>query len=118
VSIKAIIRNQAGEILVVKEDADAWGLPGGGMDHADADVHACLAREFREELRIANEFTERFLRVETRYQTHRKRWKMFIVYEVEMIGELAFSVGEGVTDARFMSVAEYNKDKSMSEPAV
>lgn len=33
VSIKALIKNDKGEILVVKEHQDKWEPPGGGLDH-------------------------------------------------------------------------------------
>lgn len=34
-SAKAAIRNDQNEILVIKEHADQWGLPGGGVDHGE-----------------------------------------------------------------------------------
>lgn len=33
VSVKALIKNDKNEILVVKESQDFWSLPGGGLDH-------------------------------------------------------------------------------------
>lgn len=35
VSAKAAIRNDQNEIPVIKEHADQWGLPGGGVDHGE-----------------------------------------------------------------------------------
>lgn len=50
VSLKAVIRNAAGELLVVKEKGQThWNLPGGGMDHGES-YHEALARELQEEI--------------------------------------------------------------------
>jgi 8-oxo-dGTP pyrophosphatase MutT (NUDIX family) len=57
VSLKAIIRNDKGEVLVVKENRSQWSLPGGGMDHGE-DVHDALKRELYEEALIEAPFHE------------------------------------------------------------
>ena len=35
VAVKAIIRNDAGDILLVKERTDSWSIPGGGLDYGE-----------------------------------------------------------------------------------
>jgi 8-oxo-dGTP diphosphatase len=63
-SIKAVVRNEAGNVLVVKEGGDTqWDLPGGGMDHGES-IHQALARELYEEVSLRGEFTYRILTVE------------------------------------------------------
>ena len=50
VSIKALIYNDAGQILVVKEDGRPyWDLPGGGMDFGET-IESSLKRELYEEV--------------------------------------------------------------------
>ena len=50
VSIKALIYNDAGQILVVKEiDRTYWDLPGGGMDFGET-IESSLKRELYEEV--------------------------------------------------------------------
>ena len=50
VSIKALIYNDAGQILVVKEDGRLlWDLPGGGMDYGET-FESALKRELYEEV--------------------------------------------------------------------
>ena len=50
VSIKALIYNDAGQILVVKEiDRTYWDLPGGGMDFGET-FESALKRELYEEV--------------------------------------------------------------------
>ncbi len=50
ISLKALIYNDAGQILVVKEiDRTFWDLPGGGMDFGET-IEESLKRELREEV--------------------------------------------------------------------
>lgn len=56
VSIKAVIYNDDGELLVVKEHGLNWGLPGGGLDFGETFEQA-LARELEEEVGYSGGFT-------------------------------------------------------------
>lgn len=57
ISLKALIVDSAGRVLMVKEKGrDWWGLPGGGMDHGES-IHDCLARELAEEVNLRGDFT-------------------------------------------------------------
>jgi mutator protein MutT len=90
VSIKAIIRNQEGKVLVLKEHQNKWELPGGGIDHGES-CHDCLRRELKEELNITNDFTETFNKIETQYMPSRPDkeldfWKMSIYFDVVISG--------------------------------
>ena len=50
ISLKALIYNDAGQILVVKEiDRTYWDLPGGGMDYGET-IESSLKRELLEEV--------------------------------------------------------------------
>ncbi len=50
ISLKALIYNDAGRILVVKEiNRTFWDLPGGGMDFGET-IESSLRRELREEV--------------------------------------------------------------------
>mgnify|MGYP000846557018 FL=1 len=50
ISLKALIYNDAGQILVVKEiDRTYWDLPGGGMDFVET-IESSLKRELYEEV--------------------------------------------------------------------
>lgn len=50
VTVKGLVRDEAGRLLFVRERGDSWDLPGGGLEHGEA-LHETLRREFREELR-------------------------------------------------------------------
>ncbi len=56
-SLKCLIRNDKGEILVVKEsERSFWDLPGGGMEHGET-ILAAIARELHEEVGYNGDFT-------------------------------------------------------------
>lgn len=107
VSAKAVIRNDIGEVLVVKEHQDKWELPGGGLDHNEG-IHECLRRELREELSITNDFTEEFLELKTQYMPSRPDkeldfWKMSMYFEVKIMGDFVVEPSEELTDARWVT---------------
>ena len=106
VSAKAIIRNDKGKVLVVKEHQDKWELPGGGLDHGE-NIHDCFKRELFEELRITNDFTEVFNKIETQYMQSQPDkeldfWKMSIYFDVKIIGDYTLILGEDLSEAKFM----------------
>lgn len=72
VSIKALIYNDAGQILVVKEDGrPLWDLPGGGMDYGETFESALKRELYREscmkKLAIRAIFAISFLTRRTRF---------------------------------------------------
>lgn len=63
ISLKGIIIDENGHVLAVKEsstDQSWWDLPGGGMDHGE-DIKTALAREMKEEVNLAGDFTYRIM---------------------------------------------------------
>lgn len=63
-SLKCLVRNDAGEVLVVKEAGRTyWDLPGGGMDHGET-IKQAIARELHEEASFTGNFTYRVIAVE------------------------------------------------------
>lgn len=63
VSLKAVIRNENGELLVVKERGrDVWELPGGGMDHGETFEEA-MKRELFEEISYQGNLTMKIVGV-------------------------------------------------------
>lgn len=105
VSVKALIKNDSGAILVVKEHQDKWELPGGGLDHGES-IHDCLRRELKEELNITNDFIASFNKIETQYMSSRPDkeldfWKMSIYFDVVIEGEFAITPSDELTDAQF-----------------
>ena len=52
VSIKALILDEEGRFLLLREADGRWSFPGGGYDHADTSAREALIREIREELNV------------------------------------------------------------------
>lgn len=64
VSMKGLVLNNEGQVLVVKESGrSGWDLPGGGMDHGET-MKQALAREMKEEVSLEGDFNFRIIAVE------------------------------------------------------
>ncbi len=81
VSLKAIIRNEKDEVLVVQEGDYVWTFPGGGIEHGETEEEA-LKRELIEEANITVPFTFRPIGTEPIFVKHHDTWIIWIVYEV------------------------------------
>jgi 8-oxo-dGTP pyrophosphatase MutT (NUDIX family) len=108
VSLKAVIRDTNGRILVVKENDSNWSLPGGGWDHGEME-HEALARELHEEVGFKGEFTSRIFATETFWLEHRQSWLMWLVYEIiiDSFDPSAFSIGEDADAIAWMYPKEF-----------
>jgi 8-oxo-dGTP pyrophosphatase MutT (NUDIX family) len=100
VSLKAVIRNEKGEVLVVKEQSDNWSLPGGGIDHGESDTEA-MRRELMEEVAYEGNFSLSLLGMQTFFVEDFNNWMMWIVYNVKTDTE-DFSVGEDADEIAFI----------------
>jgi 8-oxo-dGTP diphosphatase len=49
VSLKALIFDDQGRLLICKDNEGTWSMPGGGWDHGE-DYESCIRRELAEEL--------------------------------------------------------------------
>jgi 8-oxo-dGTP pyrophosphatase MutT (NUDIX family) len=57
VSLKAVVINDDGEVLIVKEAGrDWWDIPGGGLDHGES-IKEALIRELHEEVGFSGDLT-------------------------------------------------------------
>jgi 8-oxo-dGTP pyrophosphatase MutT (NUDIX family) len=103
VSIKGLVRNDNGEVLVVKETGrSGWDLPGGGMDHTES-IKQAIAREMKEEVNMIGDFTYRVIAVEEPSFLHRaKIWQIRLVFEVTP-ENMAFEPGEHGDEVMFIN---------------
>jgi 8-oxo-dGTP pyrophosphatase MutT (NUDIX family) len=81
VSVKAVIRNASGQILLVKEHFDEWVLPGGGIDYGE-DPYEALKRELREEIGSSSMMSAELRSVFSLYARGRDTWYMWLLYDV------------------------------------
>lgn len=115
VSLKAIIRNDKGEVLLNKEDdSTTWSLPGGGWDHGETE-HEALARELKEEIDYAGDFSTKLFATEVFWLESKQSYLLWIVYEV-VTKNMNFGIGEHSIEVAFVDPASLDENsESMSE---
>lgn len=117
VSIKAVIRNEKGELLVVKEKGHRyWGLPGGGMDHGETYEEA-LARELHEEVGYSGKFTAKLIGTgEPSVLPNREEeiWQARLVFEVSP-DSYDFTLGTDAEEMKFVSTQEIKNQPDIYE---
>jgi len=93
ISIKGLIRNDKGEVLVVKESGRTyWDLPGGGMDHGE-DFDTAIAREMNEEVSLQGEFTYRIIDIDQpAFSAQHNFWQVRMIFEI-IPTDMAFAPG-------------------------
>lgn len=104
-SLKCLIRNHAGEVLVVKESGrDFWDLPGGGMEYGDG-IHTAIARELQEEVGYNDDFTYKVVALDEPVRlVSRDVWQVRAVLEVTP-NTMDFKVGEDADAIQFVDPA-------------
>lgn len=116
VSLKAIIRNEHGEVLCVKEDgSQAWSLPGGGIDHGESDQQA-LAREIYEEVAIEAPFSFHPIGIEpSLWLESRQAYLIWVVYELEFDSKYSWGVGVDGDAVEFIDPGSFKNSTHRSE---
>ena len=112
-SIKAIIFNDAGKVLFVKESGrDWWDLPGGGMDHGE-DIKAAIAREMKEEVNLTGDFTYRIAHVDDPAELKNAKVLQVRLIFILKPDIMEFSPGDDGDEVAFLSLEEL---KEIDEP--
>lgn len=104
VSIKALIKDKDGHILVVKENQDTWSLPGGGLDHGENPTDG-VRREIQEELGVTDIQVNGVACTKTFYLDHKQAWLLWVVYDVTL-HDTTFTHGKGVDAIAFINRQE------------
>ena len=114
VSVKAIIRNKKGEVLVNKEgDFMTWSLPGGGWEHGETE-HQALARELKEEVGLVEEFSSKLVTTAIFWMKSKSSWLLWIVYEVST-SQTSFNISESSSEVRFIDPKSLEDYKGPAE---
>ena len=114
VSLKCLIRDEQGNVLVVKETGrDWWDLPGGGMDHGES-LRSAIAREMKEEVNLVGDFTYKVIDVdEPALLSAHSFWQLRLVFAVTPTN-YEFSAGEDGDEIAFINPKEFeNSDNEV-----
>lgn len=117
VSLKAIIRNEKGEVLAVKEKGSRWSLPGGGMDHEE-DFDTALKREIYEEAKIAQPFSANIVGVDAFFRQKNEDYLMWVVCELTFDEPLLCGIGDDADEVAFIDPASFKNSEFMGEQLV
>ena len=115
VSVKGLVRNENGDVLVVKESGrDWWDLPGGGMDHGE-DLKTSIAREMNEEVGLRDDFSFRVLHVdEPVYLEVHDFWQLRLVFGITP-KTMNFSVGSDADAIAFIDPVQFKESTNAAE---
>lgn len=84
ISLKAVIYDKDGHLLVTNEAGRGWHLPGGGMEHGET-IEAALRRELQEEIGYDGPLTYKVIGAEPMWMGDElNMWQMWIVMKVEI----------------------------------
>lgn len=102
ISIKCLIRDDEGKVLLVKETGRSWwDLPGGGMDHGES-IKSAIAREMKEEVNLKGGFTYHIIDIdEPAYLQAQDFWQLRVIFEVKPT-VYEFSAGEDADEVAFI----------------
>lgn len=114
-SLKAVIFNEAREVLIVKEHGrDWWDIPGGGIDHGES-IKEALARELREEVSLEGDFEYEVILVEDpRYQPKHNLYQMRLTFLVKP-SIATFSSGVDSDEVMFIDPLKFKDSEVITE---
>lgn len=105
VSIKGIVIDNIGRILLAKEDNDKWEMLGGGLEHGE-DPKECLAREVLEETGLSiTAISERPLYFLTAPRQDNANFTANVIYEISL-ENLEFTPSDECQELRFFSAED------------
>lgn len=129
VSLKCLIRNEEGKVLVVKEAGrNYWDLPGGGMDHSE-DIPTAIRRELREEVNLEGDFTHNIIAVEEpAHLAGHNFWQIRLIFEVLPMNipsqpgndsdEIAFMPSDNFKNSRFNTERQIYNYTRLNKPSL
>ena len=117
ISLKAIIRNEKGEVLLVKENGDGWSFPGGGMSHGE-NVETSLARELYEEVLIDMPFTSCIIGTDVHYIPEYEAWLLWIIHELTFPNGYTYGKGVDADEVAFVDALDLKDSADIFERLV
>lgn len=117
-SLKCLVRNERGDVLVVQEAGRGyWDLPGGGMDHGE-NIKTAIAREMKEEVNLEGRFAYTIIAVdEPAYLSNHHFWQLRLIFAVRP-QHMIFSAGDDSDQVTFKDPASFKSSDSLAEQRV
>jgi ADP-ribose pyrophosphatase YjhB (NUDIX family) len=117
-SLKSLIVNDDGSILVVKESGrDWWDLPGGGMEHGET-IKDALTRELHEEVALKGDFEYEVILAENPQLLRRVNvWQMRITFVVKP-KDMTFTPGDDGDEIAFMRPEYFQRSDISTEQKI
>jgi ADP-ribose pyrophosphatase YjhB (NUDIX family) len=115
ISLKALVFNDNGEVLLVKESGrDVWDIPGGGIDHGET-IKDAISRELKEEVNLIGDFDYQVIFVESpKFVEDISIWQMRIIFAVWPDNTI-FSPGEDGDEIRFADIDSLKQSELINE---
>lgn len=115
VTLKAVMLDDKGRVLVVKEHGrDWWDIPGGGIDHGET-LKEALARELFEEVSLKGDFEYEVLIAEDpHYLESLNLYQMRITFLVKP-STMVFEVGNDGDEIQFVDADIYEESDLWTE---
>jgi len=111
ISVKAVVKDDAGNVLLGREKDGSWELPGGGLEHGE-NAKEALARESAEETGFTVEWISNqpvaFWTINKEVGLPTLKWFAFVAYEAKVSGTFKPSSGtnDEVEEIRYVSRQE------------
>ncbi len=111
ISVKAIIKDEHGNVLLGREQNGNWELPGGGLEHGES-AREGLIREIAEETGFVvdwmSESPVAFWSIHKDVDVPALQWFAFIAYEVRVSGDFRPSAdtNDAAQEIRYVSRLE------------
>jgi ADP-ribose pyrophosphatase YjhB (NUDIX family) len=111
ISVKAVIKDDVGRVLLGQEKDGAWELPGGGLEHGEVTKEA-LSREIAEETGLTVDWMSdqpvAFWTINKAVRSPILKWFAFVAYQAKVSGEFKPSSGtnDEVEEMRYVGREE------------
>lgn len=118
ISMKALVVNNNGDILVVKESGrDWWDMPGGGVEHGET-VKDAIARELHEEILLNGDFTYDVIDIDDPGLLRRiDAWQIRVVFLVKPTN-IYFEPGSDGDEVEFKKPEYFQKSTADNEQVI
>ena len=110
VSIKGIVIDEIGRVLLSREENGKWEMLGGGLDHGEDSI-TCLKREIKEETGLEVTYVSpspKYFITSPRFVTTMTTYIANVVYVIKL-KDLNFTPSDECQELRFFSLADMEK---------